>query len=188
MNLGTNTIQRGFIGRVFAAVLLSLCLQLAGAAQDGSYNVVNYGADPGGSKDSTTAVQSAINAAATAGGGIVYFPPGQYIVAGAHSASNITLRGAGAASILKNNSASHIIDGAATGTLTYHDFVVEDLIFVGTVPVPADVPRNQGAKGDPGNGADVGVWIIGSRYPDNGSYNPVTNVTIRRCNFRNLVP
>lgn len=42
------------------------------------FNVVSFNADPSGSADSTTFIQSAINAAGQAGGGIVYFPPGTY--------------------------------------------------------------------------------------------------------------
>ena len=42
--------------------------------------VRDYGADPTGVADSTAAIQAAIDAAAAAGGGIVYFPPGTYTV------------------------------------------------------------------------------------------------------------
>jgi hypothetical protein len=45
----------------------------------GIFNVVNgYNADPTGVTDSATAIQSAINAAYAAGGGVVYFPDGSY--------------------------------------------------------------------------------------------------------------
>ncbi len=59
-----------------------------------------YNADNSGSLDSVSAIQSAINAAKRAGGGIVYFPAGIYRVKSTSSikidASNIVLRGAGA--------------------------------------------------------------------------------------------
>ena len=42
------------------------------------YNVKAYGATGNGSTDDTTNIQNAINAAGTAGGGEVYFPPGTY--------------------------------------------------------------------------------------------------------------
>jgi hypothetical protein len=43
------------------------------------YNVKTmYGADNSGEVDSTTVIQNAINAANSAGGGVVYFPPGTY--------------------------------------------------------------------------------------------------------------
>lgn len=45
------------------------------------FNVVsNYGADPTGAADSHSAIQSAISAAITAGGGVVYLPKGTYKV------------------------------------------------------------------------------------------------------------
>ncbi len=42
------------------------------------FNVLDYGADKTGTEYSTTGIQLAINAAATNGGGIVYFPNGTY--------------------------------------------------------------------------------------------------------------
>lgn len=47
------------------------------------YNVKNYGAVGDGSTDDTAAIQSAINACFSGGGGIVYFPVGIYIIGGA---------------------------------------------------------------------------------------------------------
>lgn len=69
------------------------------------YNAVAaYGADPTGTIDSTTAIQNAINAAASAGGGIVWLPAGTYRISPQGSnnyclqiaASGVVLRGAGA--------------------------------------------------------------------------------------------
>lgn len=62
-----------------------------------------YGADPAGTRDSTAAIQSALDAAGEAGGGVVFLPAGTYRVAppeGAGAAlhirySNTVLRGAG---------------------------------------------------------------------------------------------
>lgn len=47
------------------------------------FNVVDYGATGDGSTDDTTAIQDAIDAAEAAGGGVVYFPRGTYVVNGA---------------------------------------------------------------------------------------------------------
>lgn len=47
------------------------------------YDVTDYGAVHNGSTDDTVAIQAAINAAVTAGGGVVYFPIGIYVIAGA---------------------------------------------------------------------------------------------------------
>lgn len=67
------------------------------------FDVTDYGADPSGVGDSTTAIQAAINAAATAGGGVAKLPPGTFKVslpAGADEVlrirnNNVVLRGAG---------------------------------------------------------------------------------------------
>lgn len=67
------------------------------------FNVLDYGADSDGLADSTLAIQTAINAAAAAGGGVVYLPEGLYIVAPAMgsgealliSDSHVILRGDG---------------------------------------------------------------------------------------------
>jgi autotransporter-associated beta strand protein len=67
------------------------------------FDVTDYGADPSGVQDSTTAIQAAINAAATAGGGVAKLPAGTFKVslpAGASEVlrlrtNNVMLRGAG---------------------------------------------------------------------------------------------
>lgn len=47
------------------------------------YSVKNYGAKGDGTTDDTTAIQNCINAVNSAGGGVVYFPIGIYIIGGA---------------------------------------------------------------------------------------------------------
>jgi len=47
------------------------------------FNVKAYGATGNGTTDDTAAIQAAINAANTAGGGTIYFPAATYLVAGA---------------------------------------------------------------------------------------------------------
>lgn len=54
-----------------------------GGTDLGWFNVTDYGATGDGSTDDTSAIQSAIDAAETAGGGVVYFPAGVYVVNGA---------------------------------------------------------------------------------------------------------
>lgn len=69
---------------------------------------LQYGADPTGAENSTAAIQAAIDAASAAGGGIVYFPPGTYLLDSDTVATNegtaitietgqdnVTLRGSG---------------------------------------------------------------------------------------------
>lgn len=84
------------------------------------FDVTTYGADPGGTGDSTVAIQNAIDAAAAAGGGVVYLPAGEFRVSpqGANtwclriSTSRIVLRGAGTAATFLLNT-SHIMNGKA---------------------------------------------------------------------------
>lgn len=75
---------------------------------DMAYNVkgVGYAAVGDGTTDDTAAIQAAINAASTAGGGIVYFPKATYAVSTLQLKSNVYLLGAGKnAAILKATSA-----------------------------------------------------------------------------------
>lgn len=75
------------------------------AAQGGSYtglrdmpgqaSVVSFGATGDGSTDDSAAITAAIEAVKTAGGGTVYFPPGNYVAQGLPVYENIFYRGAG---------------------------------------------------------------------------------------------
>lgn len=55
------------------------------------YNVKDYGAKGDGQKLDTKNINAAIDAAALAGGGTVYFPAGNYVTGSIHLKSNITL-------------------------------------------------------------------------------------------------
>lgn len=71
------------------------------------YSVKAYGALGDGATDDTAAIQAALDAAVSAGGGTVFFPAGTYVVAGTIAKTtldNIMLSGEGA--ILKGTSAS----------------------------------------------------------------------------------
>ena len=68
--------------------------------------VTQYGADPTGVSDSTAAIQRALDAAGTAGGGVVLLPPGTYKVSLPTPDSNSVLR------ISKNNT---ILRGSGSG-------------------------------------------------------------------------
>jgi parallel beta-helix repeat protein len=59
------------------------------------FNVKDYGATGDGTTTDTTAVQSCVDAALGAGGGIVYFPAGTYVIAMITFGSNVTVVGAG---------------------------------------------------------------------------------------------
>src|ERR1700719_3870602 len=55
------------------------------------FNVLDYGAHPDGSANSTEAIHSAIQEARAAGGGRVYFPPGNYISGPIELVNNLVL-------------------------------------------------------------------------------------------------
>jgi polygalacturonase len=75
------------LGLVFAAG--SLPCEAAPALP--FHNVKDYGAAGDGSTKDTEAIRKAISAAASAGGGTIYFPAGQYLTGSIHLRSNITL-------------------------------------------------------------------------------------------------
>lgn len=69
-------------------------------------DVTNYGATGDGATDDTAAIQAALDAAHAAGGGVVYFPPGTYIIAPTTTArlvlyDDLSIEGDGEASVLK---------------------------------------------------------------------------------------
>jgi hypothetical protein len=80
------------------------------------FNVTSYGAVPDSSNDSSVAIQNAINAAASGGGGVVYLPTGEFRISpqGSNtfclriSTSNIFLRGAGTAATFLLNTSSEM--------------------------------------------------------------------------------
>jgi len=67
-------------GAATAAVVVGRPEAASATTPPDSYDVTAYGATGDGTTDDTAAIQSAINAAHTAGGGRVYFPVGTYIV------------------------------------------------------------------------------------------------------------
>lgn len=91
-------------------------------------SVKDFGAVGDGSNNDTTAIQAAITAVSSAGGGVVYFPPGTYLINAALTmgTSGVSLVGAGpSSSVIKNS-------GAATNALTAtscNGFYISDLGF-----------------------------------------------------------
>jgi polygalacturonase len=96
------------------------------------FNVKDYGATGDGSTNDLTAINNASSAASTAGGGIVWFPPGTYMVnAPVLMRTNVTLMGGGrgAATIKMMAVANqHILDYPAGGQT---NFAVRDLTLDG---------------------------------------------------------
>src|SRR6266511_393104 len=76
-----------------AAVVGALALAVVTPASAATFNVMDFGATGDGSTNDTPAINAAINAANTAGGGVVEFPAGSYKSKNSiHMKSNVTLQ------------------------------------------------------------------------------------------------
>lgn len=75
-------------------------------------NVLDFGADPTGASDSTTAITNAVS-----GGGCVYFPAGVYKISSTITLSNATTLLGDATSMTNSTGASVITTTAATGDM-----------------------------------------------------------------------
>ncbi len=86
------------------------------------FNVKTYGGAKGdGSTDDSTAIQNTINAANSAGGGTVYFPPGTYVCSGLTIYGKIRYLGAGIENTilkLKNSSNTFLAQTNGFASLT----------------------------------------------------------------------
>lgn len=72
-----------------------------------TYPVLNFGAVGDGVTNDTAAINAAIVAANAAGGGIVYLPVGTYMVTTIVPLSNVSIRGAGPLTVLKQIAATN---------------------------------------------------------------------------------
>lgn len=121
----------------------------------------SYGAKGDGVTNDTTAIQNAINAANTAGGGTVYFPPGTYVTASGLSLDQMTgirLYGAGPAMQYQSGVTKILFTGSSGHLLSMHsstncelanlDFEYNnasytgDLIDIDGAPFAADCQNN----------------------------------------------
>ena len=98
-----------------------------------SVSVLDFGADPTGVSDSTTAIQAAINTSS-----YVYFPPGTYSVSNVTLASNSYLYGAGFSSIIKQRTSGTFAmisadSGSSSLSSNLTGIVLRDLQLRGTV-------------------------------------------------------
>ena len=133
-----------------------------GAVVQREYNVKHpaYGAKGDGTTDDTTAINNAIGAAQTAGGGIVFLPTGTYLISSALAltGNGIILAGAGrSATTIKRTALVRMV--TLTGAV---DCTIQDLTF-----------DAQGATYHSGTCEQI--------YPDAASH----NLTVQRCSFIN---
>lgn len=110
------------------------------------YNVKAYGAKGDGSTDDASKIADAITAAST-NGGIVYFPPGTYVVGSAITfPSNVTAEFSNGAKLSINSGITVTINGPIHAGL-YHIFSGAGTV-AGNIKVLYVVPQWWGAKGD----------------------------------------
>ena len=97
-----------------------------------SVSVLDFGADPTGNADNTTAIQNAINAAV---GGSLFVPPGVYLIGGTItiSSNNLLIYGAGQSTILKTTSATADMFVLGNGTAQITGCVFRDFSIISTV-------------------------------------------------------
>ncbi|MGW6788981.1 discoidin domain-containing protein [Streptomyces chartreusis] len=128
--------------------------QVAGAASQpaGSVSVTSKGADPSGQGDSTQAFRDAI---ASARGGVVWIPPGEYrLTSSLSGVQNVTLQGAGGwHSVVRS---SRFIDqSSSSGGVHIKDFAV-----IGEVTERVDSNPDNFVNGALGPNSSVsGMWL-----------------------------
>lgn len=140
----------------------------------GWFYVTDYGATGNGVTDDTAAIQATIDAAEAAGGGVVYFPRGVYIVGGAlqdgaRSNAQILLP---------------ILDTATDAQVTIHLLGESPppptASLLGTVVTPAGGSVIKGTLNAGAGGALIGAWgPVGSYQDFSMVHVKVENLTIR---------
>lgn len=121
-----------------------------------TYNVLDYGADNTGATNTTTAIQAAITAANTAGGGNVFIPAGNYLIGVVELKSNVDILGVGKASKFTTSShTSGAIHGNAVSNIN-----ISNIFIQGNNLVDPSNPQN----------GDTGIYLDGC-----------TNVKVQHC-------
>jgi hypothetical protein len=142
----------------------------------GWYNVRDpaYGAIGDGVTVDSAAIQAAVNAAITAGGGTVYIPAGTYVCSGVYLGSNVTLVGAGmGATVL-------LLDPTATpGTNAWVIRVANGSTVAASYVTVSDltIDGNRGAFTNP-------AGKVYGYYLGTGTLGLVTDCAVTRVEFR----
>lgn len=123
------TAITGLSGTTVQALLESVNSKVTAINPVGGYYVVTdptYGAVGNGTTDDTAAIQAAIAAANTAGGGTVYFPPGTYVVSASLTLyANVKLIGHKATIFLKNASNVSAFVSTSVSNITIEDLKID---------------------------------------------------------------
>lgn len=133
-----------------------------GSSSSSFYDVSAYGAIGNGTHDDTTAIQNALNACHTAGGGTVFFPTGTYKVTDiliCYSNQTIDLNGS---TLVRGGTPVSIMLGYAVSTMTeyngVHDIIIQNGTFDGGLADESNTPL---------------------------AFDHAKNITIRNCSFIN---
>jgi parallel beta-helix repeat protein len=117
----------GTFGSVIAAAVTATTARFKG---EPFFDIMAYGAVADGATDNAAIINSAITAAAAAGGGEVRIPAGTYAVASSvYLKSNVTVRGTGPKSVLKGTADATIVASAASDVVT--GAIVEHIAIAG---------------------------------------------------------
>ncbi|TMV52145.1 twin-arginine translocation signal domain-containing protein [Paenibacillus mesophilus] len=124
----TDTVSADNTGTIVVSTASSPGYRFKRIVETEAYNVKWFGAKGDGTNDDTQAIRNAISAASAAGGGVVFFPQGTFIVSPGGATridlkSFVHLNGTGAKSVIKvkNNPGDYAtIFGASSAVLTEH--------------------------------------------------------------------
>jgi len=142
-------------------------------------NVQDFGAKGDGVANDTAAIQSAIDAAISAGGGIVFFPRGRYVTTASLicSASAVVLCGVGHSSVIMPKGSFDTISFAAPGNAYIYGNKIADILF-------EESQKNGGATI---NGQYVAQFHAMRVYGGSGwngwIFHNFNNVTLEHCRF-----
>ncbi|MEO6851074.1 MAG: glycosyl hydrolase family 28-related protein, partial [Mucilaginibacter sp.] len=108
----------------FAFAVLFVALSVTTQAQNNIFNVRAFGATGNGQTSDTKAINKAIDSAAGAGGGKVYFPAGNYLSGSIHLKSNISIYLEQGATIIATDKdpGTEYDQEEQTVNMTYQDF------------------------------------------------------------------
>ncbi len=160
----------------------------AGTQPSGSISLLDYGADPNGVNDSTTAVQNAVNAASSQGK-VLWAPPGRYkISAQIRVGNNVTIKGAGIWYTV-----FHFTNGVGNNMGFFGNFSppsnnvnLSDFAILGEVTNRVDSDQTNGIGGAFSNSTFSNLWIEHTKC---GMWldGPFDRLTITNVRIRNVL-
>lgn len=147
-------------------------------------NVVDYGADPTGGSDSTTAIQNAVNWTSSANRGTIYFPPGSYKTSApiTFNAANLSIcfRGEGNASAITGmsfSSGGYVFDRHLGSPSNTAQVVIEKL------SLQFDSSVTGGVRLGSCNSISVRDCSLGSLTTEDSAGNSSQNFLLENCVF-----